>query len=272
MAFVCSRCVAVRQAAPAALALLLLVAVSAYADSFKCQSEERVIRRDRPCLPGEIELEATRTRDLRRARQQPKPVVLAPLATPAAPLKAASSATPGTPVSAATPGAALPPDTVYAAPSTVGTNRVTGVVGAAGAVVTPEAKPAPPTLTVPSLSDPPEKQLDSLQQLALYCQTCATGEFNAPACKEFWTWSVVVALAIPMLIVLLFLKRLIARMIKEHRAINEHKKWLAAQAAVADSDTMKKHLWEGDVKYETELTQEQIAAAIAAKINPSPQT
>lgn len=233
-------------ASRAALALLLFVANCAWADSYKCENEERVIRRDRPCLPGERELEVTRTRDLRPGHPPAQPA-----APPAqtAPARAASSA----PQS--------PPGPAPAAPV------VSGVVGATG-VISPTVAAPEPAWSMPALSDPPQKHLDNLQKFAAYCRTCAMGEFNAPPCREFWTWSMIGAMAIVMLVLVQILRRLVM----EQKAINEHRKWLAAQAAVADADTMKQHTWEGDAALEVEGTQEEIAEAIRGAAKPGPQT
>jgi hypothetical protein len=172
-------------------ALLLLIANSAYADIYKCQSEERVVLRDRPCLPGEREIEVTHFRAVRP--------------TPAAPAAQESS-------------------------------------------------------------DLVQRISDRLRQLAAYCQNCAMGKVNAPACRAFWTWSGLGVVAIITLILSLFARRLI----KEQKAINEHKRWLAAQGAVADAVTVKQHTWEGDAAADVDMTQEELAAAIrnATKQNP----
>jgi hypothetical protein len=230
--------------------LLLFIAGSAWADFYKCENEERVVRRDRPCLPGERQLEVTRTRDLRAVHPPSPPAAPAARTTPA-PASKSGSQSPSGPVPAA-PGVPV----------------VTGVIGATG-VVNPTVAAAPePAWSMPALSDPPQKYLDSLQKFAAYCQACALGEFNAPQCREFWTWSMVAVLAFVMLVLVQILRRLV----REQKAINEYKRWLVAQAAVADADTMKQHIWEGDAALEVEGTQEEIAEAIRSAAKPSPQT
>lgn len=229
----------------------------AYADSYKCESEERIVRRDKPCQPGERELEAPHARDKHFVRPPPQSV-------------ASEGGKPA--VSPATAGAQTPPDSVYAAPSTVGGGRVTGVVGTSGAMVVPDTPMPAPSFSSPSVSDPLEKQLEGFRQLAAYCQFCATGEFNAPGCKDFWTWSVLSVIAMLMLVLLLFMMRLIRQSHRERKAIREHNLWLAAQAEVADAETIKQHLWDGDAKYDVAMTQEEIAAAISSRIRPNPQS
>jgi hypothetical protein len=234
----------------AALALLLFAANGAWADYYKCENEERVVRRDRPCLPGERQLEVTRTRDLRAVRPPPQS---APSAAQAAAAPAAISRVqtpPGSP------------------PASHATAAASGVIGATGVITAAEASAPEPAWSMPALSDPPQKHLDNLQKFAAYCQTCAMGEFNAPSCRDFWTWSMVAAIAIVMLVLVQILRRLV----REQKAINVHKRWLVAQAAVADADTMKQHTWEGDAALEVEGTQEEIAEAIRNAAKPRPQT
>jgi hypothetical protein len=234
----------------AALALLSCVANSAWADSYKCENEERVVRRDRHCLPGERELEVTHTRDLHPVRPPPQ----------SAPSAAQAAAAPGAISRVQTPPGSPPGSAAVVAAS--------GVIGATGVITAAEASSPEPAWSMPALSDPPQKHLDNLQKFAAYCQTCAMGEFNAPSCREFWTWSMMAAIAIVMLVLVQILRRLV----REQKAINEHKRWLAAQAAVADADTMKQHTWEGDAALEVEGTQEEIAEAIRHAAKPRPQT
>jgi hypothetical protein len=241
--------------------VLLLPAVSGFChDSYKCQGEQRVVRRDRGCLPGERVLEITPGLDLRIKRNPPLSIAPAE--------KSASTTLPAREAAAA--GA---PATAYATHSAgttaamgaSNTGRMKGVIGGTGVVAdTITGSSADPVWAVPSWSDPPQKWLDIAGQLAAYGRTCATEQFNTPACGIFRDWTVVAAIALVMLVLLQILRRLA----REQKAINEHKKWLAAQGVVADAETMKQHTWEGDAAVDVDMSQEDLAAAIRNAVVP----
>ena len=72
-----------------------------------------------------------------------------------------------------------------------------------------------------------------------YARSCVESDMHAPACRDFWTGSVVVALVLALLVILVVGKRVI----KEQLEFRRNKRRLAARSIVAVDETMDEHKW-----------------------------
>ena len=98
---------------------------------------------------------------------------------------------------------------------------------------------------------------EQLKRFGIYAQYCAEQDMSAPACRDFWSWTLIAVIAIGLLITFICFKRII----KDQIAYYRHRKHLEARAIVADEETMAQHKWIGD-DHDVALSQEDLAAEI----------
>jgi hypothetical protein len=104
--------------------------------------------------------------------------------------------------------------------------------------------------------------MDELLQLAKtitnYCDYCATSPISTVECLPFWQLLDITAAGAVILALLFWLRR----ELQTQTLIREHNAWIAAQAVIADAETINQHKWEGDAAIDIAATQEEIAIAI----------
>jgi hypothetical protein len=87
-----------------------------------------------------------------------------------------------------------------------------------------------------------EQYWEQLKRLAIYAQYCVENDVHAPVCRNFWTWSIVAAFGIAILIIALIAKRVI----KEQLEFRRNRKRLEARAIVASEEEIDAAAWKGD--------------------------
>ena len=95
-----------------------------------------------------------------------------------------------------------------------------------------------------------------------YVQFCVESDIQAPICRDFWIWNIIVAFGVGMMLFVLVGKRII----KEQLEFYRNRKRLEARKIVADEETMRQHKWVGDDSENVEVTQEDLAAKIRKAI------
>ena len=107
-----------------------------------------------------------------------------------------------------------------------------------------------------------EHYWQQLKQLGAYAQFCVSNDLNAPACREFWMWTIIIATGIALLVVALVARWIIKRLWERY----EDRKYEEARAAVADPETMQQYQMTGDDASHANLSQEEIAERIRGKV------
>jgi hypothetical protein len=101
-----------------------------------------------------------------------------------------------------------------------------------------------------------------LKQLGIYAQFCVSNDPHAPACREFWTWTAIIAGGVALLIVVMIAKRIVMWLLMRYH----DRKYEEARAAVADPETMQEYRMSVDDPATDNLSQEEIAARIRGKL------
>lgn len=87
-----------------------------------------------------------------------------------------------------------------------------------------------------------EPYWDYLKRLFAYAQYCTGSDMQVPTCREFWTWVVIAAFSLALLILLIIGKRIFREQMEFHRNKNR----LAARAIVASDAEIQAVAWKGD--------------------------
>lgn len=80
-----------------------------------------------------------------------------------------------------------------------------------------------------------------LKRLFVYSQYCIESDMHAPACRDFWIWTVIGCFTLAGLIALLIARTLLKEQLQYYR----NKKRLEARKVVADEETMNEYKWKG---------------------------
>jgi flagellar biosynthesis/type III secretory pathway M-ring protein FliF/YscJ len=103
---------------------------------------------------------------------------------------------------------------------------------------------------------------ESLKRLGIYADYCARENIGAPACHDFWMFTVVLALGISLLILFV----LVRGRLLEYRKNRERELQLAEAARVADEKTMNQHKWVGDEVADVQRPHSELVAEIQAAL------
>ena len=87
-----------------------------------------------------------------------------------------------------------------------------------------------------------EPYWDYVKRIFVYAQYCAGNDMRAPVCRDFWTWVVIAAFGLALLIVLIIGKRIFREQLEFYR----NKKRLEARAIVAPEEVIQAASWQGD--------------------------
>jgi hypothetical protein len=101
-----------------------------------------------------------------------------------------------------------------------------------------------------------------LKQFGVYAQFCVSNDLHAPACRDFWTWTAIIAAGVALLIVVLIAKRVAMWLLMRYH----DRKYEEARAAVADAETMQQYKMSGDDPATDNLSQAEIAEQIRSKL------
>ena len=114
-------------------------------------------------------------------------------------------------------------------------------------------------------------QVDVLRQIGTqfdgwwtYVSWCAGSPASTPACKSFWTWTAIAAIAIGLFV----LWKLLAWMIRPVLVWLEEMRWRARERKVADEDTMARYKVDDSKLYSgtsEENAEQRIRDALARK-------
>mgnify|MGYP001167279519 FL=1 len=107
-----------------------------------------------------------------------------------------------------------------------------------------------------------EHYWQQLKQLGAYAQFCVSNDLHAPACRSFWTWTVIIASGIALLIVALIAKRIVMRLMERYH----DRKYEEARAAIADPETMKQYMMSGDDPSIANLSPAELAEQIRSRV------
>jgi len=95
-----------------------------------------------------------------------------------------------------------------------------------------------------------------VERLATYAQYCAGQDVKAIVCRDFWLWTVYIAVGLGLLIVFVVGKKAVSEQLEFRR----NRKRLDARKIAADAD--EQAMWPADVTPDIELSQDELAAAL----------
>lgn len=101
-----------------------------------------------------------------------------------------------------------------------------------------------------------------LMKWAGYFATCIISDFRTPSCTPFWTWIAYILFVIGAISVTYLIANFVSYKLKYRAALRAQEE----RERVADSDTMQKHIWEGDKAYQTDRPTENVELQIKAAL------
>jgi len=84
--------------------------------------------------------------------------------------------------------------------------------------------------------------LKSLDPLVAYLSFCLSQPMQAPACRQFWTWSMIAAFAVALAAALALAWRFVSYKLKLAAALRAQRE----RERIADEETLARYRWSGE--------------------------